>query len=259
VVHLSPGLRHRYQEQAASSQVGDIGVKVFKTTADATREARHVVPFHGASLHRLPGLPNERVQRSLDAGFRRDRQSQERAFIVQQWVEGDTLEDLLRRRWPGRPADGACVRSILQQLLGGIIIPLWGQGTVWWDVRDANYCYSAATDRLALIDVDSLGAYAEEILHTPHVWAKRDKGRATALARLRQMAVRLVLAQGLRGRQKVEASLSEVWQAELEPALSGLGKGAGRTHEAEVALQRFFDHLESRGLLRPGGASTSAL
>ena len=63
-------------------QVGDIGAKVFEATADAQREARRVVLFHRTLLPRLPGLPNERVQRSLDVGFRRDRQSEERAFVI---------------------------------------------------------------------------------------------------------------------------------------------------------------------------------
>jgi serine/threonine protein kinase len=76
------------------------------------------------------------VQKSLDAGVRWDRQGEERAFIIQEWVDGDSLEDLLRRRGPAEPFAGAVIRSILDQLLGGIIIPLWADGTVGWDVRD---------------------------------------------------------------------------------------------------------------------------
>jgi hypothetical protein len=34
VIRLSPNLLHRYQEQAAAAQVGAVGMKVFKTTAD---------------------------------------------------------------------------------------------------------------------------------------------------------------------------------------------------------------------------------
>src|SRR5262249_11383290 len=119
----------------------------------------------------------------------------------------------------------------------------------WWDVRDANYCYCTARDRLSLIDVDSLGAYADEILSTPDVWTKRDKGRATALARLRHMTIRLVLAQGVRGRQKVAATLTSVWQEELEPALLRLGKGVDRKPEAVSALQRFLDKLEPHSIV----------
>jgi hypothetical protein len=225
-------------------------VKVFKSSADARREAQRVVPFHRDRLCRLPGLPNERVQRSLDAGFHPDRQSEQRAFIIQEWREGDTLEEWLRRRWSTQPAEGMEIRSIIQQLLGEIIIPLWGVGTIWWDVRDANYCYAAATGRLCLIDVDSLAAYADEILNTPQVWIRRDKGRVTALARLRQMVIRLVQAQGLSARQKVEASVSRVWHTELEPVLSHLGRCGDESSEAAVAVQRFLDQLQSQGLLK---------
>jgi len=256
VIKLSPGLSHIYQ-----AQPGDIGVKVFKVNADARRESERVVPFHLTELGRLPGLPNEHVQRSFDAGSRRDQQSAKRAFIVQQWLIGDTLEDWIRRRWPTASPEGAVIRSILRQLFGEIVIPLWGQGTIWWDFRDANYCYDPATDCLSVIDVDSLGACADEILHTPQIWTKRDKGRTTALARLRQMTMRLVLAQfpgksrlvresyPSRSKKKLETSVTTAWQTELEPALTLLGKDVA-THDAALALRRFIEQLDLQGLFK---------
>ena len=101
---------------------------------------------------------------------------------------------------------------------------------------------------MTLIDADSLTAYAEEILRTPEVWQKRDKGRATAMARLRQMLIRVLLAQGLGSKRKVETSFTAIWAAEMEPALACLGKKPERKAESVAALQRFLDHLSSRNL-----------
>ncbi len=78
-----------------------------------------------------------------------------------------------RNRWAAEPLAGATLRSLLNQLLGGIVIPLWAAGTLWWDNRDANYCFDAGAGRLALIDVDSLAAYADEILTSPIYWEQR--------------------------------------------------------------------------------------
>lgn len=245
VVRVRSGVRHRIQERAAEAGVADVGVKVFKATPDARREAAKLLPFYRHHIHRLPGLPNQRVQRHLEAGALTDRLGEERAFLVQEWVEGDTLEELVRRRWPGAPIAGTLARSLIEQLLGGIVIPLWAAGTIWWDVRDANYCLCARTHRLMMIDVDSLAAYADEILETPAVWARRDRGRLTALSRLRQMCGRLLLAQAPPSKKKIETALAQAWEAELVPALSRLGKSEKR-EAAEASLQRFlrWPHFE---------------
>lgn len=240
VIQLAPGLAHRYRDRAEAAGISALGVKVFKPTDDAAREAKRVVPFHRTQANKLPGLPNPHLQKSLDAGTRRDRRGEERAFIVQEWVEGDSLEDLLRRREPGTHLPGEVVRSIIDQLLGSIVIPLWARGTIWWDFRDANYCYSSASGRLMLIDLDSLSAYAEEILETPQVWERRDKGRGTALARLRQMSTRLLLARGLRGKKAIETACAEAWADELEGALRELGKDDGSEAKAREGLTRFL-------------------
>jgi hypothetical protein len=244
-VRLRPGLAHRYRDEAAERGVGAVGVKVFKTTPDARREAELLVPFHRDDLHRLPGLPSGHVQRSVTAGVWRGQ-----AFVIQEWVAGDSLEDLIRRRWPTEPLAGARARSLVSQLLGRIVVPLWSAGTVWWDVRDANYCYDEPRDHLTLIDVDSLAAYADEILRNPGVWQRRDKGRETALARLRQMTLRLLLAQGLRPRRRVEAGLSEALANELTPTLARLGHQLEASSQAESALERFLDRLGQAELLR---------
>lgn len=249
VIRVQSGIRHGYQEQATECRIAEIGVKVFKTTKDAQREAQRMLPFHGTYVHHLPGLPNEHVQKSLAAGTCRDKQGAQRIYVIQEWVVGNTLEDLLRQRWSKQPIDAVRVRSLLEQLLAGIIIPLWGEGTIWWDVRDANYCYAETSNWLTLIDIDSLAVYADEILQTPEVWERRDKGRKTALARLRQMTLRLLLAQGLRNKKKIETSFTNAWQTELEPALWMLGRESQRKKDASIALRSFLDRLEHMELL----------
>src|SRR5262249_34424605 len=145
---------------------------------------------------------------------------------------------------------GRHARDLIEQLFGGIIIPLWSAGTVWWDVRDANYCVTPV-GRLQLIDVDSLAAYADEILDTPDDWERRTKGKDTALARLRQMTIRLVLAQGSKGKSKIEKAVRDAWQSDLEPALRALGQSPNSGEVGSAALARFIERLRSNGLLTP--------
>lgn len=185
------------------------------------------------------------MQQSLEAGYRLGLDGAERAFVILEWVPGESLEDLIRRHWPTTPVSAEVARSVLAQLLGDIIIPLWAAGTIWWDIRDANYCYSPQSGRLTLIDLDSLAAYADEILQTPQVWTRRDKGQATALARLRQLCIRVLLAQGGSNRKRITATFSQLWESELEPVLSTLGKPGQQKAVAVTALERFLDQLEA--------------
>ena len=249
VIHLFPQVSNCYQNQAHSLGVREIGVKVFKTTKDAQREAKRIVPFHREYIHQLPGLPNTHIQKSVDAGIKQDQQKQERAFVIQEWVNGDSLEYLLRQTWNRQRIDGNVVKSIVNQLLVNIIIPLWRKGTIWWDIRDANYCYDESSGKLKLIDSDSLGAYVSEILPTPNIWLKRDKGRKTAIARLRQMTLRILLAQGIGNKRKLQMICAEAWANELEPVLCQLGKQEQEDVEVLSSLQRFFQFLEKENCL----------
>jgi hypothetical protein len=238
VVRIAPEAAHAFAERAAARGIAQIGVKVFKTTPDAWREGRSLVEFHNHRLPRLPGLPHPRVQRSLEAGIHRQG-GQERLYVVQEWIAGASLEDLLRRVWPREPLSGSQARALIEELLGGIVLPLWSVGTVWWDVRDANFCYDRECEHLVMIDVDSLAAFADEILDTPTLWTRRSKGRSTALARLRQMTIRLTLAQGLRPRSRVEQTVTRAWNEVLEPALLRLGQGSDEERAARLALASF--------------------
>jgi hypothetical protein len=234
VIRVTTPLPPRYRLLADEKSIAEVGVKVFKSTSDARREGDRAVRF-SHQLQRLPGLPNEHVQRVLAAGNRA------RHYLIQEWVAGSSLEDLVRRTWPEQPPGAGVVRSILEQLFGKIVIPLWSAGTIWWDFRDANYCWDESTGRLAMIDVDSLSAYADEILGSPQTWARRKKGRQTALPRLRQMALRLVLSQGVGPRARIERGFKEVWGRTLEPTLQVLGRKEGC--EADASLQAFLASL----------------
>ena len=112
-------------------------------------------------------------------------------YLIQEWIEGDSLETYLSRK-NSLPPDVA--QQLLSDLLDGIIVPLWSAGTIWWDIRAGNFCISErdGKPRLVLIDTDSLLAYAEEILNTPLVFTKRDKGRITALKRIKTIVTNLV-------------------------------------------------------------------
>jgi hypothetical protein len=86
----------------------------------------------------------------------------------QQWVPGHTLEELNRRIWPAQPLDPRVARSILEQLFGAIVMPLWSAGTVWWDFRGANYCSSlqnrttlSPSRRPSAVVLKSLGPMSE--------------------------------------------------------------------------------------------------
>lgn len=251
VVRLCPDLAHKYKAAADRAGISEIGVKVFKAGADAAREARKLIPFHLTGVSRLPGIPNPNVQRSLDAGYRADKRAVPRGYIIQEWVPGPSLEAWLIAARAGAPVEARRVPSILRQLFLHVIIPLWQQGTIWWDIRDANFCYCETRDVLKMIDVDSLAAYADEILSTGSSWQGREKGRATALARLRQMTIRLLSAQCTLPKGRIEAGVKAAWAATLEPELRLLGRTPPRDHAGGVAFANFMGALASSGLIEP--------
>jgi hypothetical protein len=241
VIHVHPEVTHRYQSEMARAHIPTIGVKVFKTNRDTQREVRHLLSFHATQIATLPGIPHDRLQRVLFANTETDPSGQPRAYLTQEWISGVPLNQLLSS--PQRPQISTAVaRSIVHQLLAVITAPLWSVGTIWWDFRDANYCYDPNIDQLTMIDVDSLAAYAAEILQSPSDWTRRDKGRHTALARLRQMTLRIVLATGRPGRKQTEALLHSLWQPEIIPVFSRLGH-EGTATDADIQVRRFLDRL----------------
>jgi hypothetical protein len=243
VIRIAASEAPRFADRADSNRIAALGLKVFKSNRDAARESERAIRFHRTQLARLPGLPHDRVQRSLDAGIFSDGSGHSRGYVVQEWMEGDSLEERLQRsQRPGLP-DESC-RAILAQLLNAIVIPLWSVGTVWWDFRDANFCFDERSGRLTLIDVDSLSAYADEILNTPEIWTRRDKGRWTAVARLRRMSIRVLEArEASKSSRAATRAFGEAWGTEVEPLLLALGRESQPSAAAktvEGAIERAF-------------------
>lgn len=178
VVQVESSIPHRFTDACRNKA---IGVKIFKSG-----KGRNLVLKHTHLRQKLPGLPNNLVQNVYAAG-----EYEGTFFLIQEWIEGDDLDTYLKRNAP-LPQDVA--QQLLNDMLQGIIIPLWSGGTIWWDIRAGNLCVTErdGKPRLVLIDTDSLLAYAEEILNTPLVFTKRDKGKITALKRIKTILTNLV-------------------------------------------------------------------
>jgi hypothetical protein len=112
--------------------------------------------------------------------------------------------------------------QLLSDFFEGILLPLWSAGTIWWDIRASNFCVAErdGKQRLVLIDTDSLLAYAEEIIETPHVFTKRNHGKVTALKRIKTILTDLVMLtipkENLRGkRSSIEKQIRAIADASL--------------------------------------------
>jgi predicted protein tyrosine phosphatase len=79
-------------------------------------------------------------------------------------MSGETFDQFVKRHRGIVQSSGEIIPSNIRQLFAEFIFPPRSAGTVWWDMRDDNFCYSEQTDTVSLIDVDSLAAYADEIL-----------------------------------------------------------------------------------------------
>lgn len=180
VVRVESSTPHRF---SGICQKKAIGLKIFKKG-----KGRKLVLDHKHLRNKLPGLPNDFVQEVYDAGEHNDT-----FYLVQEWVEGNSLENFLASQTHTTPD---VAQKLLNDLFEGIIIPLWSAGTIWWDIRAGNFCVTErdGKQRLVLIDTDSLLAYAEEIIETPHVFTKRNHGKVTALKRIKTIATDLVLS-----------------------------------------------------------------
>lgn len=239
VVRLLPGVDHAFAGDASRAGAQEVGLKLFKLTPDGMRAGRTAAHFQKHLRPRLPGLPNGHVQATVAAGSQASCDGI-RHFVVQDWARGETLEELHRGRWARNPPVAGETVEILAQLLRDIIVPLWSVGTIWWDVRDANLCWDAERQHLMLIDVDSLAAYASEIVDTPHVWTRRDKGRRTALGRLRNVTLRLATAG--RTPASIRRELETAWNS-VEPVLMALGHVPVDAAQAIDGFLRQFERV----------------
>ena len=208
VVRVESSIPHRF---TGICQNKAIGLKIFKNGKGCK-----MVHGHTHSRRKLPGLPNDFVQEVYDAG-----EHNGTFFLVQGWIEGESLETYLNRKTQLPPDE---VQQLLKDLFEGIIIPLWSAGTIWWDIRAGNFCVTErdSKQRLVLIDTDSLLAYADEIIETPLVFTKRNHGKVTALKRIKTIVTDLVLSaipvENLRGsKTKLELQIKSILNETLAP------------------------------------------
>ena len=208
VVRVESSIPHRF---TSICQNKAIGLKIFKNGKGCK-----LVHGHTHSRRKLPGLPNDFVQEVYDAG-----EHNGTFFLVQGWIEGESLETYLNRKTQLPPDE---VQQLLKDLFESIIIPLWSAGTIWWDIRAGNFCVTErdGKQRLVLIDTDSLLAYAEEIIETPLVFTKRNHGKVTALKRIKTIVTDLVMLtipeDKLRGsKTKLELQIKSILNETLAP------------------------------------------
>lgn len=230
VIRVESAIPHRF---ISICQNKAIGLKIFKKG-----KGRKLVLDHKHSRNKLPGLPNELVQGVYDAD-----EHNGTFFLVQEWIEGESLETYLNRK-THLPPDAA--QQLLNDLFEGIIIPLWSAGMIWWDIRAGNFCVTErdGKQRLVLIDTDSLLAYAEEIIETPLVFTKRNHGKVTALKRIKKIVTDLVLsaipAENLRGKR---SSLKQQIRAIADACLVNFDQH-GRLENGQQSFETLIERLQ---------------
>ena len=230
VVRVESSIPHRF---TGICQNKAIGLKIFKNGKGCK-----MVHGHTHSRRKLPGLPNDFVQEVYDAG-----EHNCTFYLVQEWIAGDSLENILKNE---TPLTMEAARQLLSDLLEGILLTLWSAGTIWWDIRAGNFCVTErdGKQRLVLIDTDSLLAYADEIIETPLVFTKRNHGKVTALKRIKTIVTDLVLSaipkENLKGsKTKLELQIkSIVYETLVNPSHNALDQFL------EKYLQSFIDCSE---------------
>lgn len=245
VIHIREGIPHKFAAEALSQGIANVGVKLFKPTKDAANEFAKLMPFHNETMRRLPGLPHSQVQRSLWAGYFRMASGEKTGVLVQEWIDGPTLDRLLASSPSELAARMPEAGELVRQILADIIFPLWGNGLIWWDIRDANWVFDLVRQKICVIDSDSLAAYATEIMSTSDVWTRREKGRLTALSRLRQTCLRIFEKQASTTRSAIQKSHQELWNCEVEPLLRRLGRDNPSDETVRVAIGRYLDGMSA--------------
>jgi hypothetical protein len=248
VIQLRPDLRHRWNPDMDRA----VGLKIFHADSFG-KQAKKLVPFHTDERCSYPGLPNPQVQAVYDGGrFVRalPREQELRWYLIQEWVEGDTWDEVIQLPTFG-PDDAA---TILRSLFEGIIFPLWSVGVIWWDIRANNYCVRSTPSGLevVMIDTDSLQAYSDEIRNRPNVHNLRNVKKATGVKRLKTMITGLVdaVTKNLKlGRESKLAKSST--EDRVRDFLDVLGQpGALKRQAAQDALNRMIDCFKTQTWIR---------
>ena len=245
VVRVESSTPHRF---SGICQKKAIGLKIFKKG-----KGRKLVLDHKHLRNKLPGLPNDFVQEVYDAGEHNDT-----FYLVQEWVAGNSLENFLANQTPTTPEVAI---QLLSDFFEGILLPLWSAGTIWWDIRAGNFCVTErdGKQRLVLIDTDSLLAYAEEIIETPHVFTKRNHGKVTALKRIKTIVTDLVMLtipkENLRGKR---SSIEKQIRAIADACLVDFDQH-GRLENGQQSFETLIERLEieARRILNESTAARS--
>jgi hypothetical protein len=184
VIAVNDGVRHRH------SKYGKIGLKIFNLQRGLNEWGR-LKKFYREYRAKLPGLDgNQHIQKVYEWGICKNADGVERPCLAQEWIEGETIEQLIKAGKISR----ADVLRILDDLFLKLLIPLWGQGTKWWDARQSNYVLHPQRG-LVMIDPDTLADFAEEIATTPGVYEKRNKCNPDeAISRYTTMIIDMALA-----------------------------------------------------------------
>jgi|GEM_PF-1715608 len=183
VISINPDIRHKYSELGKK-----LALKIFKTNEDTRKESPRLVKFHNELRKHLPGLPSEYVQEVFHAGNEVAADGAAYDFLIQEWIEGETLEDMLKGK-----IERGDVLKMLDDLFGQIVIPLWAVGTAFWDIRDSNYLFTP-DKRLVMIDSDTVVAYADEITGKPAVYTRRNTGKIVSMERYAMTVSRMTAA-----------------------------------------------------------------
>jgi hypothetical protein len=182
VIRIPIEIRHIHSDLARNRA---IGVKIFRSSGGIGGDGPRWVHFHLQQRPDLPGVNgNSHIQKVLAGEM-----IGSNASLIQEWIEGVTWDEFFGRDAALVSPDTA--KKLLEDLFLEIVIPLWGAGVVWWDVRGANYVVENSENRkqLVMIDTDVLQNYAEEIFKNPNDHSKRDKGQITAAKRFKTMVI----------------------------------------------------------------------
>ncbi len=190
-------------------------------------------------------------QRVLAAG-----ECNERGYILHEWIEGPTLEWCHRHRWSQAPLSGMEAKSLIQDLVLGVVVTAWREASttsgVLWDLRDANFVVEPVEDmhRLVLVDTGNLR----------HLLLERDNREGqiqAALKRLKAVTLRILGSQGTWESQprSWKRLFAESWDSSLlAQHLVDFANQVGDEQVVMDAFARLQDAMEAQRLLRPGSA-----
>ena len=163
VIRVHDGIRHRFEKKGSP-----VCIKIYNRELGVTQWER-LHTFHTKYRDKMPGLPANQVQNVLEVGPR-ELVNGDRPYLIQEWIEGQTLEALVEG---GAKIGVDDALKILDSLFLKLVIPAWSKGSKWWDARRSNYIYTP-DERVVMIDSDTLGDYGQEIATTPDSFEKRN-------------------------------------------------------------------------------------